>query len=109
MTFYNKKNKTFVLYLKFFGVRRFDDFENKLVNTQKVLLQANFSLAFRSNLTFCPSKRSFNMTIYHEGLDDRVEIEVEHECQCDCQRKPEAVSIYLRWNHITLRGSIFMG
>uniref|UniRef100_A0A8W8MC73 Integrin beta n=1 Tax=Magallana gigas TaxID=29159 RepID=A0A8W8MC73_MAGGI len=68
----------------------FDDFENKLVNTQKVLLQANFSLAFRSNLTFCPSKRSFNMTIYHEGLDDRVEIEVEHECQCDCQRKPEA-------------------
>uniref|UniRef100_K1RY28 Integrin beta-3 n=1 Tax=Magallana gigas TaxID=29159 RepID=K1RY28_MAGGI len=30
------------------------------------------------------------MTIYHEGLEDRVEIEVEHECQCDCQREPEA-------------------
>ncbi|XP_052682753.1 integrin beta-6-like [Crassostrea angulata] len=51
---------------------------------------ANFSLAFRSNLSFCPSKRLFNMTIYPEGLDDRVEIEVEHECQCDCQREPEA-------------------
>nr|XP_034310720.1 integrin beta pat-3-like isoform X3 [Crassostrea gigas] len=50
----------------------------------------NFTIAFQSNMTTCPSQRSFNMTIFPEGLEDRVRIEVEHECECDCQREPEA-------------------
>nr|XP_034309800.1 integrin beta pat-3 isoform X7 [Crassostrea gigas] len=50
----------------------------------------NFTVAFESKLTTCPSQRSFNMTIFPEGLDDRVQIEVEHQCDCDCQREPDA-------------------
>nr|XP_034309795.1 integrin beta pat-3 isoform X2 [Crassostrea gigas] len=52
--------------------------------------RVNFTIAFESKLTTCPSQRSFNMTIFSEGLEDRVQIEVEHQCDCDCQREPEA-------------------
>nr|XP_034310719.1 integrin beta-6-like isoform X2 [Crassostrea gigas] len=51
---------------------------------------ANFTIVLRSNMTSCPSQRSSNMTIFPEGIEDRVEIEVEHECKCDCEQEPEA-------------------
>lgn len=68
--------------------------------------QANFSIVLRSNMTSCPSQRSSNMTIFPEGIKDRVEIEVEHECKCDCEQEPEAVSIYLSFVCLSIQLSI---
>ena len=35
------------------------------------------------------------MTIFPEGLEDRVQIMLDYNCECDCQREPEAVSLNL--------------
>nr|XP_022306552.1 integrin beta-3-like [Crassostrea virginica] len=51
---------------------------------------ANFTIYIDSNLNACPKENSVNMTIFPEGLEDRVQIMLDYNCECDCQREPEA-------------------
>ena len=59
------------------------------------LFKANFTIYVDSNLNACPKENSVNMTIFPEGLEDRVQIMLDYNCECDCQREPEAVSLNL--------------
>ena len=65
----------------------------KIVINFFLLFKANFTIYIDSNLNACPKENSVNMTIFPEGLEDRVQIMLDYNCECDCQREPEAVSL----------------
>ena len=67
----------------------------KIVINFFLLFKANFTIYVDSNLNACPKENSVNITIFPEGLEDRVQIMLDYNCECDCQREPEAVSLNL--------------